>query len=576
MKKITSVFFDIGDTLGTPKFSSPPSHLEGLYIYPYIPDILQQLKANDLKLGIISNTGSETEENMKRVLEEAGIYSFFDPNLLIYSSVVGVSKPSPKIFRVAAKSTGFSEEPKNCLFVGEDSAERKAANDLGWQVVPHPCLVWDVLNGNRLRYIRVAISSEQTDQSWRSVIRGLSVVPLYVTGKKGNQVYAIATTASIPALINLGFQVDLLGSEDAPLTTELYLLRDDQQTRTGFLNPQGQSTSLFVDDEDSKWVLASTSEGLYVALPGNRSVEEYHFAEAYHGHNLKLLPDFSLLEPFGEGNNSRTAEFLQAPSVEPSLSDIELEKLKIITPDSIRKYLEKYTGLKPLDESTGFKIKSRHIHSPDIGLVTEALAKDLEKIGGGHFSIRMNRFVHEGRELNNVEAPPRPIIPMSIPGDVDLDSDVDRIDVALILLAAQNNEQVNPGNAMLDVNRDGVINRTDASLAKDLCTLRLCNIPIVTPATVLNVAAVYDSNTGILNLNDIQVNNQHYRAQLQLQDENIFVLNAVQIDKSRYAIPVRYDIEGGILEIPSEPIHTERILKRPCATSGTINSSWSN
>ncbi|WP_305260835.1 dockerin type I domain-containing protein [Nitrosomonas sp.] len=147
--------------------------------------------------------------------------------------------------------------------------------------------------------------------------------------------------------------------------------------------------------------------------------------------------------------------------------------------------------------------------------------------------------------------PPRPILPASIPGDVDLDSDVDRIDVALILLAAQNNEQVNPGNAMLDVNDDGVIDRTDASLAKDLCTLRLCNIPIIAPATVLNVAAVYDQNTGILNLNDIQVSNQHYRAQLQLQDENIFVLNAVQIDKPRYAIPVRYDIESGILEIPS-------------------------
>ena len=156
-----------------------------------------------------------------------------------------------------------------------------------------------------------------------------------------------------------------------------------------------------------------------------------------------------------------------------------------------------------------------------------------------------------GKPSDTDPDPPRPIIPVSIPGDVDLDSDVDRIDVALILLAAQNNEPVNPGNAMLDVNDDGVIDRTDASLAKDLCTLRLCNIPIIAPATVLNVAAAYDQNTGTLNLNDIQVSNQHYRAQLQLQDENIFVLNTVQIDKPRYAIPVRYDIESGILEIPS-------------------------
>jgi hypothetical protein len=150
--------------------------------------------------------------------------------------------------------------------------------------------------------------------------------------------------------------------------------------------------------------LASSPEGLYIALPGDRSVEEYHFEEAYHGHNLKLLPDLSLLEPFGEGNNARTAGFLQTPTVEPSLSNLELEKLKTITSDSIREYLERYAGIKPLDEQEGIKIKSRHIHSADISLVTKALAKDLEKIGGGDFSIRMDRFVHEGRELDNVEA----------------------------------------------------------------------------------------------------------------------------------------------------------------------------
>jgi hypothetical protein len=406
MDEITTqvVFFDIGDTLGTPMISPPPSRLERLDIYPHIPNILQQLKDNGLKIGIISNTGNETEDDMKRVLEEARVYSFFEPNLLIYSSVVGISKPSPEIFRLAAERVGHNTEPKNCLFVGEDSKERKAAHDVGWQVVPHPRLVWDVLNGSRLRYIRVTVPEEKSEQAWRSVIRSLSVVPLYVTGENGNQVYAIAATSSIPTLIDLGFQVDPLGSEGDPLTTEVYLLRDDRQTRTGFLSPQGQSSSFFVSDEESKWLLASSSEGLFVALPSDRSVEEYHFEEASHGHNLKLLPDLSLLEPFGEGNNARTANFLQVPTVEPSLSDAELEKLKTITPDSIREYLERYTGVKPLDELTGTEITSRHIQSPEIGLVTEALAKDLEKIGGGHFNIRMDRFVHEGRELDNVEA----------------------------------------------------------------------------------------------------------------------------------------------------------------------------
>jgi bacterial leucyl aminopeptidase len=400
----TSVFFDLGDTLGTPRISHPALRLEGIDIYPYIPIILQQLQQNNFKIGIISNTGNETEASMRRVLEQAAVYNFFDPNLLVYSSVVGASKPDPEIFRLAAATAGHPTAPQHCLFVGEDSKERKVARQLGWQVVPHPSLVWEVLNGSRLRYIRIAVTAAQSDSAWRSAIRGLAVVPLYVTGESGDRVYAIATTTAITQLDDLGFQVDRLGSEGDPLTTEVYLLRDDRQTSTGFLNPQGQSSSFFVDDQESKWVLASSPEGIFIALPGDRSVEEYHFEDAYHGHNLKLLPDLSLLEPFGEGENARTAGFVSASLVEPSLSDVEIAKFKTISPEAIRGYLERYAGVKPLNESTGTKINSRHIQSSEIGLVTAALAKDLEKIGGGKFTIDLNRFVHEGRELDNVAA----------------------------------------------------------------------------------------------------------------------------------------------------------------------------
>jgi bacterial leucyl aminopeptidase len=398
------VFFDIGDTLGTTKISHPDSRLERIDIYSYIPNILQQLQDNGLKIGIISNTGNETTDSMKRVLEQAGIYHFFEPDLLIYSSVVGVNKPAPEIFRLAIQIAGHATAPQLSLFVGEDSKERKVARNVGLQVVPHPSLVWEVLNGSRLRYIRVTVTAAQNDSAWRPAIRGLAVVPLYVTGENGDLVYAIATTTAITQLDDLGFQVDRLGSEGDPFTTEVYLLRDDRQTSMGFLNPQGQSSSFFVDDEESKWVLTSSTEGIFIAFPGDRSVEEYHFEEAYHGHNLKLLPDLSLLEPFGEGENARTADFVQTSLVEPSLSDIEVAKFKTISPDSIREYLERYTGVKPLDESIGTKINSRHIQSSEIGLVTAVLAKDLEKIGEGKFTIDLNRFVHEGQELDNVAA----------------------------------------------------------------------------------------------------------------------------------------------------------------------------
>ena len=398
------VFFDIGNTLGLPIISPPPERLEGLEIYPYIPHVLKKLKDNKIRLGIISNTNNETADDMNKVLEEAGIFHFFEPELLIYSSVVGLNKNSPEIFNLAAEEAENSESPERCLFVGEDNTERSYAMEAGWCVSPAPILVWDILNGDNIRYVRVTVPANQSHEKWRSEIRKLSVAPLRLTGKLGTKVYAIASNNSIMRLDDLGFEVDHLGSENQALTTEVYLLRDDRQARTGFLNPEGQSSRFFRSNEESEWVLASAPEGLYVAIPGGHSIEEYHFEEACHGHNLKLLPDLTLLEPFGKGNNARTATFLEAPTVEPSLSNAELEKLREITSESIRGYLERYTGVTPLNGGSEYKIKSRHIHHPDITLVTDALAKELQEIGGKSLSVRMHPFVHEGRILDNVEA----------------------------------------------------------------------------------------------------------------------------------------------------------------------------
>ncbi len=184
-------------------------------------------------------------------------------------------------------------------------------------MAPHPCLAWEVLNGSSLRYIRITVSAKQCEKEWRKVLRGLSVVPLYVTGEKGTKVYAIATSSVAATLDDMGFGVDRLGSNDDPLTTELYLLRDDRQSLTGFLSPEGHSSIFFNKDEESQWVLTSSQEGLYIALPASRSVEEFHFEKAYHGHNLKLMPDMCLLEPFALSNNARSASFLQPSTEEP-------------------------------------------------------------------------------------------------------------------------------------------------------------------------------------------------------------------------------------------------------------------
>ncbi|GET37417.1 M28 family peptidase [Microseira wollei] len=394
-----AVFFDIGDTLGAAIISPLPYRLEGLDVYPYVPGVLGYLRARKIRIGIISNIGADTPENIKRVLEASGIYQFLAPELLIFGA-----KDSSEIFKQAASKAGYSDSLNECLFVGEDSQERSYAREAGWRVAPHPLLAWEVLNGSHLRYIRVAVPAERSEQEWRKVMRNLPVVPLYVTGEKGRKVYAIASTDTAARLDDLGFEVDRLLREDVPLTTELYLLRDDRQTRTGFLAPEGHSAQFFTESETSNWVLSSSREGLFIALPAGRSVEQYHFEEAYHGHNLKLLPDLSLLEPFGEGNNARMASFIQLPTEELSLTSEELEKLQEITPELINNYLDRYSGIKPLNAASDIKIKSRHIQNPDNALATEALARDLMAIGGDNFTVRLYPFIHEGRTLHNVEA----------------------------------------------------------------------------------------------------------------------------------------------------------------------------
>jgi bacterial leucyl aminopeptidase len=369
-----------------------------LNVYPQVPAVLQELRDSGVRLGIVSNIGQETGENVRRVLEEGQIYDFFEPSLLIYGE-----KDSPEIFRRAAERAGHSATPERCLYVGEDRDERSYALEAGFRVAPHPRLALQVLNGKHLRYIRVTLPAEYRSRGgWREAIRDLPVVPIHVTGESGTTVYAIATSDAASRLDDLGFEVLRLGGEDLPLATEVYFLRDDQQTRTGFLAEEGESSRFFDREEESWMVLASSEGGLYVALPAGRSVEQYHFQETLHGHNLKLMPGVVLLEP-AEG--AQTANLLSAPPVQSVLSQEEIEALRgEITPESIAADVDRYGGKRPVDDAGGSTIKSRHIQHEHNALAVAALLLDLEGIGGEDFLVALHRFTHEGRTLDNVEA----------------------------------------------------------------------------------------------------------------------------------------------------------------------------
>jgi bacterial leucyl aminopeptidase len=391
------ILFDIGDTLATPIFSPADDHLEDFAVYPDARDALERLRTRGLRMGILSNAGAEPPEMVNAALERSGIYGFFDPAIIIYAR-----KDSPAPFRRAAARAGCTAE--ECVFVGENSLERLYAVEADFRVSPHPKLAYNVAQGDVLIYVLVRIPADQSEGNWQSLFRELPIVPLHVTGHRPRALYAIATLAAAEKLRELRFDVELLGRAGDPLTTDLYLVRDDRETSAGLMAEEGQSAQFFADRGEADLILSPSPEGLYIAVPAGRSIEEFHFPNAQHGHNEKLLPNMTLVDPFQATTATWAGSPTGVPMAESSLSCAELAGLSDITPEAIRRYLDRYTGNTPLDEATGSTISSRHIRSSGNGLAVQALVRDLKAIGGEDLSVRRYRFGHEGRSLDNVEA----------------------------------------------------------------------------------------------------------------------------------------------------------------------------
>jgi leucyl aminopeptidase len=404
MKKNPAVFFDIGDTLGAVMEESSPSRRLRLILFPEIREILETLQRKGYRIGIISNTQDMQASAVNAMLEEAGILPFFEPALCIYSSVVKKTKNSPAIFKLAARKAGLHATPARCLFVGENSSERTFALTAGWKVAPAASLVCDVLDGQRLLFLRFHVPSQHDQSAWREVLRGqqLPLAPLHVTGPGGRDIYAITSSRAAASLDNLGFGVDRLGPPGAPDTDDLYLLRDDRQTRTGFLVAEGQSEMLLEDQADGPQVVSSTSEGLFVILSGLRNIDEFHFKETRHGHTLKLLPSPSLLlKPLPSEPRFRAL----APTVSIAVAerDLKPEEINIFTEINsamIQGLVDRYSGAQSIGR--GKTIRSRHVHHRNNALAVRTLEKDLRRMGGGRYTVVTQPF--EGWSVKNVAA----------------------------------------------------------------------------------------------------------------------------------------------------------------------------
>jgi hypothetical protein len=388
----TVAFFDIGGTLASVTLSPGGDRIERLDVYPRVPEVLEDLRRRGTRLGIVSDPGPLPGEEVDRALEEAGLRGLLDPDLVVYGT-----KDSPRVFTQALARAGAVDR---ALFVGEDAAERAHALQAGLLVAPHPRLAVAVLDQRaRLRYLRVTVPPAHAGEDWRSALRDLPLLPLHVTGRTGTTVHAIGTTAAAARLDDLGFEVDRLGAEDEPLTTDLYLLRDDRQVDSGFLVPDGSSAELFGTGPAARAVLASTGDGLLVAVPAGRSIEAYHRDSSRHGHDLKLSPVAGPVVPEDDHPGLRGPVPVPA-TVTPEEREVLAAAIR---PEHVSGHLARYTGAAPA-RGSGSVITSRHVQHPDNGAAVSALVADLQEIGGGAFLVRRHRFPHEGRRLENVEA----------------------------------------------------------------------------------------------------------------------------------------------------------------------------
>jgi len=335
-------------------------------------------------LGIISDRGAIPAADVAAALDRAGVLEFFDPALIVYGR-----KDSSLIFESAAARV--PDGPRRLLFVGEDAQERAFAQAAGFAVGPHPRLAPRMLLGPGLplRFLRIRVPDVP---DWRARLRALPVVPLHVAaGTAVPEVYAVADSATALQLDDAGFWVDRLGADDAPATSELFLLRADG------LTDEAGAAAAFADGDTARGVLASTAEGLLVAIPAGRSIDFLHLGAARHGHNLKLTAMPALLAEPAEGPPLDVAAAEPPPPPDPDV--VELVRAEV-TEAGLAETVGRYSGTLPL--VAGTTLRSRHIQHPDNARAVAGLVADLTALGG--LAVRTHRFTHAGRLLDNVEA----------------------------------------------------------------------------------------------------------------------------------------------------------------------------
>ena len=102
------------------------NHFDSLF--PDTLPILQRLEARNVRLGIVSNYGTHLLDLLPRL----GIFDYFD--FIIVSAIVGITKPDPRIFKIAVEEAGVPTH--QILYVGDNYVDDiEGANNVGIDAV---------------------------------------------------------------------------------------------------------------------------------------------------------------------------------------------------------------------------------------------------------------------------------------------------------------------------------------------------------------------------------------------------------------------------------------------------------
>jgi hypothetical protein len=408
------VLFELDDTLASMQESAAQGGRKQFDVYAKVRPRLEVLHRHGARLGVLFDEGISVDE-VKHALDGVRVCRLFASDLII-----PISTQLPRRFEQASarvlQALGSRDPAPALLYVSGAATRRVHARAADLLTAPHPVLAMSVLLGRGpLRYLRIRVPPRFADTEWEVALQEHALVPLHVSAEpvgklRTRVVYAIADPMTAAWLDDFGFWVDRLGEDDEPQTTDLYILRDDRQVESQFGTPAGNSQKFFGHPPSARRVLASTHEGLVVAMPAGRSVESYHFVGTRHGHNRKLLPSMALLGSEREGSQRRLTDRLdEDPSVLAStLTQQETEVLEqSITGDGLKREIERYTGIKEVSKDT--RILSRHIHHVHNKTAVDALQSDLNALGG--LDVQLRCFEHEGCWCANVEATMTPPLP---------------------------------------------------------------------------------------------------------------------------------------------------------------------